>query len=41
MADYDNSWENIVGYWLVLIAFVLVFAILSTITLEFIDKDKR
>ena len=41
VADYDNSWENIVGYWLVLIAFVLVFAILSTITLEFIDKDKR
>ncbi len=41
VADYDNNWENIVGYWLVLIAFVMVFAILSTITLEFIDKDKR
>ena len=39
--DYEYSLENIVGYWLRLILFVIVFAALSIITLEFIDKDKR
>jgi len=29
------------NYWLRLAMFVLAFAVLSTITLEFIDKDKR
>ena len=32
---------NILSYWLRLLVFVLAFAALSTITLEFIDKDKR
>lgn len=41
IADYDNTQENILGYWLRLFVFVLAFAALSTITLEFIDKDKR
>ena len=41
IADYDNTQENILGYWLRLLVFVLAFAALSTITLEFIDKDKR
>lgn len=39
--DYDNTPENIADYWFTLILFVLAFAALSTITLEFIDKDKR
>ena len=39
--DYANTRENILGYWFKLIRFVLAFAALSTITLEFIDKDKR
>ena len=39
--DYEYSLANIVGYWLRLILFVIVFAALSIITLEFIDKDKR
>ena len=39
--DYDNTRDNIMGYWLTLVLFVLAFAALSTITLEFIDKDKR
>ena len=34
-------WDNIVEYWLHLLMFILVFGMLSTITLEFIDKDKR
>ncbi|MBQ6373297.1 MAG: ABC transporter permease [Clostridia bacterium] len=38
---YDNVAENIVVYWLKLLLFVFAFAALSTITLEFIDKDKR
>ena len=39
--DYDNTEENILSYWFTLLLFVLAFAALSTITLEFIDKDKR
>ncbi len=39
--EYDYSLENVVGYWMQLFLFVIVFAALSTITLEFIDKDKR
>ena len=39
--DYEYTRENIRDYWLHLAAFILAFALLSTITLEFIDKDKR
>ncbi len=38
---YENSAENIAGYWLSLMGFALLFAVLATVTLEFIDKDKR
>ena len=40
-ADYEYTGENVVNYWLRLINFILAFALLSTVTLEFIDKDKR
>ena len=40
-ADYEYSLENVIDYWLQLVGFVFVFALLSMITLEFIDKDKR
>ena len=39
--EYDHSLHNVIDYWLHLLLFVFVFAALSTITLEFIDKDKR
>ena len=39
--EYEYSLENVVGYWMQLFLFVIVFAALSIITLEFIDKDKR
>ena len=39
--QYELSKENIAEYWLHLGSFVLLFALLATITLEFIDKDKR
>ena len=39
--DYEYAKDNILNYWLQLFAFAMVFALLSTITLEFIDKDKR
>ena len=39
--EYELSKDNIVAYWLHLIAFIAAFALLSTVTLEFIDKDKR
>ncbi len=40
-ADYEQSVENVVDNWISLFLFVLAFAALATITLEFIDKDKR
>ena len=39
--EYDRTAENIIGNWLMLCVFILVFALLSTISLELIDKDKR
>ena len=39
--EYVLSTGNILGYWTHLTAFVIAFALLATITLEFIDKDKR
>ena len=39
--EYDRTVENIVKNWLMLCAFILLFAMLSTIVLELIDKDKR
>ena len=39
--DYACTTPNILGNWLHLLIFVVVFALLSVITLEFIDKDKR
>ena len=41
VSDYDYNKLNVADYWLSLIIFALVFAGLSTITLEMIDKDKR
>ena len=37
----ENTRENIPNCRLRLLLFVVAFAALSTITLEFIDKDKR
>ena len=39
--DYEYTADNILDYWGRLFLFVLVFAALAMITLEFIDKDKR
>ena len=39
--DYEFSPYNVVEYWFDLFLFVLLFGILSTLTLEFVDKDKR
>ena len=39
--EYEYTPDNVVSYWMTLALFILVFAALSTITLEFIDKDKR
>ena len=38
---YKNSQGNIADYWLHFLYFILAFGVLSIITLEFIDKDKR
>lgn len=39
--DYDHTIENMASYWLDLFGFVILFAFLAMMTLEFIDKDKR
>ena len=39
--EYEYSEGNVADYWFTLVMFILAFAALSTITLEFIDKDKR
>jgi len=39
--EYDYTADNVSSYWLSLFLFIVGFAALSTITLEFIDKDKR
>ena len=41
VADYEYTVDNVVNYWLHLALFIFVFALLATVTLEFIDKDKR
>ena len=40
-ADYENDAVKIAKYWFRLMVFILAFSLLATITLEFIDKDKR
>ncbi len=40
-SEYELSEGNILKYWMHLLTFIAAFALLSTITLEFIDKDKR
>lgn len=39
--EYDKTQENIVRNWLLLGAFILAFALMATIALELIDRDKR
>ena len=41
VSDYDYSKLNVAVYWLSLAFFALLFAGLSTITLEMIDRDRR
>ena len=40
-AEYEQSGGNIFFNWLMLGLYIAVFAILSTVVLELIDKDKR
>ena len=39
--DYVHTWENVAACWIILGLFTMGFAALSTVSLEFIDKDKR
>lgn len=41
MSDYEYTVEHIVQMWLILVGFTLAYAVISVISLEFIDKDKR
>ena len=39
--EYSKTDVNIIKNWLILLAFIGIFALFSTIALELIDKDKR
>ena len=39
--EYETSRENIIGNWVMLGIFILLFALLTVLALERIDKDKR
>ena len=39
--EYERTVDNVVDNWFMLFVFVIAFASLATISLEFIDKDKR
>ena len=39
--EFEKTERNIISNWLMLGVFILVFAMLATIALEMIDKDKR
>ena len=38
---YEHTRDNVLNYWIPMFLFVGVFAILSVVFLEFVDKDKR
>ena len=38
---YEKSVDNVVNYWLVFFFFAMLYALLSVIVLEFIEKDRR
>ena len=39
--DFASTYENIVTSWLALTMFILVFAVITVVFLEYIDRDKR
>ena len=39
--EYARTFQNIAWNWLMLGIFILAFALLATVSLEMIDKDKR
>ena len=41
VSDYEYSINHQVELWLILLLFTVVYAIVSTISLKFVDKDKR
>ena len=40
-ANYESSQSNVLKCWLCLIGFIVLFASMSTVSLEFIDRDRR
>lgn len=39
--EYSSTTENIANCWFMMLLFIVIFAVLSTVSLEFIDKDRR
>lgn len=39
--DYEHSIEHLLTIWIILIGFSVLYGIISTIALKFVDKDKR
>ena len=41
VTDYEYSISHITQMWLLLLAFALIYGVISVIALKFVDKDKR
>lgn len=41
VSDYEYSVNHIMQLWLILIVFILIYGIIGTISLKFVDRDKR
>ena len=39
--EYESTRENVLGCWMTLIFYALMYAVLAIVSLEFVDKDKR
>ena len=40
-AEYAYTQDNVIDYWVEISKFIVIFAVLAVIFLEFVDKDKR
>ena len=41
MADYEYSVNHLAQLWLILIVFIMVYGMISVVSLKFVDRDKR
>lgn len=40
-SDYEYTIQNLIQQWIILLVFIVIYTIISIISLKFVDKDKR